>query len=292
MAFLAPCTPYFLLVGMIFFGACSPIRFASKKKTGMDKNSNYVLVWSDEFEDDGSPNPANWSFEHGFVRNEEWQWYQEDNAFVENGVLVIEGRRETFPNPNYDSSSSNWRLNRPMVHYTSSCLKTADKHSWTYGRFEIRAKIKAEEGLWPAIWTLGTGHEWPSGGEIDIMEYYDGNILANAAWAGARRWQAIWDASQTPVSSFGDSNWDQEFHTWTMDWTEEKIILYLDNQLLNSISLNKTINQTGTLRNPFRENRHYLLLNLAIGGTKGGDPSHTKFPSRYEIDYVRVYQQK
>ncbi|MBX2874014.1 MAG: glycoside hydrolase family 16 protein [Saprospiraceae bacterium] len=258
----------------------------------MEEEKSYALVWAEEFEVDGAPDPNNWSFEQGFVRNRELQWYQEDNAFVENGVLVIEGRRDTFPNPNYDPTKPDWRINRPEIQYTSSSLHTLNKHSWKYGRFEIRAKIRAEEGLWPAIWTLGTGHEWPSGGEIDIMEYYDGNILANAAWAGAERWQAIWDDSRTPVSSFGDPGWDQKFHIWRMDWEAAEIKIYLDDQLLNTIDLSKTINQSGNVNNPFREPKHYILLNLAIGGQNGGNPKATPFPSRYEIDYVRVYQKQ
>ncbi|MEM6807061.1 MAG: glycoside hydrolase family 16 protein, partial [Bacteroidota bacterium] len=202
------------------------------------------------------------------------------------------GRRDTFPNPNHDPSEPDWRINRSEIYYTSSSINTLNKHSWKYGRFEIRAKIKAEEGLWPAIWTLGTGHEWPSGGEIDIMEYYGGNILANAAWAGPERWQAIWDDSRTAVSSLGDEGWDQKFHVWRMDWDVKDIKLFVDDQLLNTIDLSKTINQRGTVTNPFREPRHYLLLNLAIGGQNGGDPRETAFPSRYEVDYVRVYQKQ
>lgn len=272
--------------------SCNKNESSTQEPEPIEAEKTYVLVWAEEFEEDGPPDPNNWSYEKGFVRNREDQWYQEDNAFVENGVLVIEGRRDTFPNPNYDPNNSDWRINRPEIHYTSSSINTQNKHSWKYGRFEICAKISAEEGLWPAIWTLGTGHEWPSGGEIDIMEYYDGNILANAAWAGPERWQAIWDDSRTPVSSFSDPEWDQKFHIWRMDWDAAEIKIYLDDQLLNTVDLSKTINQRGNVNNPFREPKHYILLNLAIGGQNGGDPSFTSFPSRYEIDYVRVYQEQ
>ncbi len=253
-----------------------------------EKEKEYVLVWADEFDVDGKPNPGNWKFEKGFKRNNELQWYQEDNAIVSDGMLVIEGRRDTFPNPNYDQQSNNWKLNRDTVYYTSSSLNTGGLHSWQYGRFEIKAKIKAEKGLWPAIWTLGQGHEWPQGGEIDIMEYYSGKILANAAWAASERWKAKWDAKSIPIGNLG-KNWDEEFHVWRMDWDEKSIKIYVDDQLLNTIELNKTLNQRGKVRNPFRETKHYILLNLAIG-SNGGDPSNTNFPSQYKIDYVRVYQ--
>jgi beta-glucanase (GH16 family) len=162
--------------------------------------AEYKLVWSDEFDQDGIPDPAKWTYEKGFVRNEELQWYQPENAFCENGLLVIEGRRDTFPNPNHEPGSSDWRKNREQVFFTSASVTTRGMHDWRYGRFEIKARIKTQDGLWPAIWTLGSGQPWPEGGEIDIMEYYQGDILANAAWSGPNQWQAIWDDSHTPVS--------------------------------------------------------------------------------------------
>lgn len=276
---------FFIFLSLISLVGCTP-----KMNTGTGDTDGYQLVWSDEFDEDGRPDPANWTYENGFVRNEELQWYQTDNAFVENGHLIIEGRRENRPNPNFVGGSNDWRTSRPEIEYTSSCLITRGLHQWRYGRFEIKAKIITEDGLWPAIWTLGIGHEWPVNGEIDIMEFYNGNILANAAWAGKDRWQAIWDDLKKPVSSFKDPDWDDRFHIWRMDWTEEVIEIYLDDELLNSIPLDKTVNQRGSVKNPFRETEHYLLVNLAIGGKNGGDPSNTAFPSRYEIDYVRVYQ--
>lgn len=249
----------------------------------------YRLVWSDEFETDGPPNPDNWTFERGFVRNRELQWYQPDNAFCEGGRLIIEGRRERRANPDYIEGGDDWRTNRPFIEYTSACVKTRGLHRWRYGRFEIRARIKTEAGLWPAIWFLGVEGPWPDNGEIDLMEYYGGKILANAAWGTEQKYKPRWDASRTPVASFKDPGWDQRFHIWRMDWDETQIKLYVDEQLLNTIDLGETINPTDRgPRNPFQQ-PHYLLLNLAIGG-EGGDPSKTDFPTRYEIDYVRVYQ--
>lgn len=253
-------------------------------------DGGYVQVWSDEFEIDGPPNPENWTFEHGFKRNRELQWYQPQNAFCEGGRLIIEGRRERRPNPNYNPASKAWQDQRESIEYTSACLKTRGLHSWQYGRFEVKARIEAEPGLWPAIWFLGAEGEWPSNGEIDLMEYYDGSILANACWGTDRRFKANWDAEKIPVEHFGGPDWDGRFHIWRMDWSPEAIKLYLDEELLNTIDLSKTINPTDRgPKNPFHQ-PHYLLLNLAIGGTQGGDPASTEFPARYEIEYVRVYQ--
>lgn len=249
----------------------------------------YELVWADEFDVDGRPNPDNWGFEHGFKRNQELQWYRPENAWVENGLLIIEGRRERVPNDRHDPNSDDWRRSRPFAEYTSASLNTSGKHAWRYGRFLVRAKIQAEPGLWPAIWTLGSAREWPRAGEIDIMEYYRGKILANACWGAAERWKGVWDSFSIPVSELGGDGWDDDFHVWRMDWDEEAIRLYVDDRLLNTIELSKTVNQSPDGANPFKE-PHYLLLNLAIGGPNGGDPSNTRFPTRYLIDYVRVYQ--
>ena len=250
----------------------------------------YKLVWSDEFDVDGEPDQNYWAYEYGFVRNQELQWYQPDNAFCHMGTLVIEGRRQRKPNPNYQKGDNDWRKNRPFVEYTSSCLTTRGLHSWKYGVFEVKARIKTQNGLWPAIWFLGVEGEWPSCGEIDLMEYYQGNILANACWGTRRRWQPKWNVSKEPLSFFSDPNWDQKFHLWRMKWDNQKITLFVDGILLNTIDLNQTINTSNKgPRNPFHQ-PHYLLLNLAIGGQNGGNPTQTPFPSRYEIDFVRVYQ--
>lgn len=252
--------------------------------------NEYRLIWADEFEIDGKPDPKHWTFEKGFVRNNELQWYQPENAVCKNGRLIIEGRREKKPNPNYQKESQNWKESRKHIQYTSSCVTTKGLQNWQFGRFEIKARIKAQNGLWPAVWFLGIDGEWPSNGEIDLMEYYGGNILANACWGTETRWNARWDSSKTPLTSFEDPKWDEAFHIWRMDWGSKSIKLYLDDVLLNTIDLTKTINPTDRgPGNPFHQ-PHYLLLNLAIGGTAGGDPSMTTFPSKYEIEYVRVYQ--
>lgn len=259
-------------------------------QAGTPRDEGYRLVWADEFETAGPPNPKNWTFEHGFVRNQELQWYQPDNAFCKDGRLIIEGRRERKPNPNYKDGSGSWKTNRQFIEYTSACVKTRGLHSWQYGRFEVKARIKTEAGLWPAIWFLGVEGEWPNNGEIDLMEFYQSKILANAAWGTKTRWSARWDSSKTPITSFQDPQWDEKFHIWRMDWDEKQIKLYIDDKLLNTIDVTKTINPTDRgPRNPFGQ-PHYLLLNLAIGGTAGGDPSKTEFPTQYEIEYVRVYQ--
>ena len=266
--------------------------FSAVVTAEVETTDNYRLVWADEFENDGQPNPEDWNYEEGFLRNNELQWYQPENGICKDGILVIEGRKERKKNSNFESDSNNWRKNRAFAEYTSACFTTEGRHSWQYGRFEVKARIKTEKGLWPAIWFLGVDGKWPNNGEIDLMEFYGGNILANACWGTEKRGQQNWDTSRTPVETFNDPKWDEKFHIWRMDWDSESIRLYLDDQLLNTIDTTKTLNPDGRgPKNPFKQ-PHYLLLNLAIGGNQGGDPSETAFPTKYEIDYVRVYQKE
>jgi beta-glucanase (GH16 family) len=260
----------------------------------------YQLVWSDEFDVEGEPSKE-WSYEYGFQRNNELQWYQSQNAKVKDGSLVIEARKDFLINPHYEAGSSDWRKNREFIRYTSSCLTTKFSQQFLYGRFEIRAKIPVTSGAWPAIWLLGNKWEWPNNGEIDIMEYYikDGqpSILANVCWGSTERWKAIWDSAVIPFTHFTekDPNWADKFHIWRMDWDKEFIRIYLDDELLNEIDISKTFNEgyDGNRENPFANDvvgfKHYLLLNLAIG-SNGGEPDDSQFPLRYYIDYVRVYQ--
>ena len=249
----------------------------------------YALVWADEFDQETCPEPRHWAYENAFVRNHELQWYQSENAFCKEGVLVIEARRERKENPDFVTESDRWQESRQFYEYTSASLKTQGLWSWLYGRFEMRARINSAPGLWPVFWTLGEKGQWPASGEIDILESYKGLLLANAAWGGNREGRPSWNITQRPIAGFGDK-WMEEFHVWRMDWTEEFIRLYVDDMLLNTIDLRSTDNAAGLEPpNPFRH-PHYLLLSLAIGGPKGGNPSRTDFPAYFEVDYVRVYQ--
>jgi beta-glucanase (GH16 family) len=248
---------------------------------------DWQLVWADEFNTNGAPNPANWNFERGFVRNHELQWYQPENAFCTNGLLVIEARTEHKPNPNYTTNSADWRQARPWIDCTSASLTSRRLHEFNYGKFEMRARIDTRPGSWPAFWTLGAkrGLRWPACGEIDIMEFYTGTVLANFGWQ--LNGQTKWLAQKKPVKDLGGEAWAKEFHIWTMDWETNQIDLLLDGQLMNHLNL--TDADSADQGNPFHR-AEYLILNQAIGGDCGGDPAHTPFPIRYEIDWVRVYQ--
>jgi beta-glucanase (GH16 family) len=249
----------------------------------------YKLVWADEFNKNGKPDPTKWKFENGFVRNEEHQWYQQENAWCENGILVIEGRKENKPNPLYDKDSQQWRNSRKNIEYTSSSINTSGLHAWQYGRFEMRGKIDVSAGLWPAWWTLGVNGEWPSNGEIDIMEYYKGKILANIAIGTAKRYNAEWHGKTKSITELGGKEWASKFHVWRMDWTEKDISLFVDDELMITMPMDKLYNKDSSGTHPFKQ-PHYMLLDLAMGGLNGGSLGDTRFPNRFEVDYVRVYQ--
>jgi beta-glucanase (GH16 family) len=259
----------------------------------------YELVWSDEFDVDGKPDPSKWIYEIGFVRNRELQYYREDNVEVKDGLLVLEGRRERVTNPQYDPAApeSDWKRSRPFAEYTSGSIKTATKHTWTYGRYECRGRFDVTPGLWPAFWMTGPARPWPANGEIDIMEFYQQAYHANVAWGSKTPNVGIWRSKRIPMEQIAQDAgyaspeaWSRDFHVYRLDWDAEWIRIYLDGRLLNEVPVAETINESPDGANPFHE-PHHILLNLAIGAT-GGDPKHTSWPSRFVVDWVRVYQKR
>jgi beta-glucanase (GH16 family) len=248
---------------------------------------DWKLVWHDEFDKDGPPDPANWNFEHGFVRNHELQWYQPENAVCASGTLVIEARREHRPNPGYIPGSDDWRRSRQWIDVTSACMTTRGLHEFLYGKFEMRARVDVRPGSWPAFWTLGSrpGVRWPACGEVDIMEFYASTLLANIGWG--QNYRTRWLAEKKPLSTFNDPDWSKKFHVWTMDWDENKIDLLVDGAVMKHLDLTQA--DHADHGNPFNQPA-YILLDQAIGGDCGGDPSQTAFPIRYEVNWVRVYQ--
>lgn len=276
---------------------------AEQPQTTIDAIRGYRLVWHDEFDVDGPPDAEKWNFEQGFVRNNELQWYQRENAVCRGGLLVIEGRRERVANPNYDPNSDDWRRRREFAEYTSASLNTWGRASWSLPTsiIVVRARLTPQPGYFPAIWTTGPG-QWPFGGEVDLMEYYQGRILANFAWGTTRQWTAHWHAYDNP--NHGDQNkprlswftdrdprWTAKFHVWKLVGSVDKTQIFLDDELLNEVSHDVATNPRtpwSEVVHPFRE-PHALILNLAIGGP-GGDPAGAALPYVYEVDFARVYE--
>ncbi len=255
--------------------------------------ADWQLVWSDEFDRPGSPDPAKWTYEEGFVRNREEQFYtreRSENARVEKGHLVIEARRERYPNPAYrPGATGNWNRSREFAEYTSASLTTRGLASWRYGRIEVRAQLPGGRGMWPAIWMLGTNRAvgWPACGEIDIMEFvgHEPDVIHGTAHtAKYNHVKGTQKGSTLKVASP-----DRDFHVYAVEWSAERIDFFVDDQKYFTFANE----HTGTDAWPF-DQPAYLILNTAVGGAWGGakgiDP--TIFPTRYLIDYVRVYQQR
>ncbi|KGK00115.1 glycoside hydrolase family 16 protein [Thalassotalea sp. ND16A] len=258
----------------------------------------WQLVWSDEFNYQGLPDPNKWGYEQGFIRNKEAQYYtvnRTENARVENGTLVIEARKETFPNVRYQADSEDWRANRKQAQYTAASITTLGKASWTYGKVEVRAKLPEGSGMWPAIWTLGENRKppfgesktgtvpWPLCGEIDIMEFVGNSpnkIHSNIHYAN---WETSKHDKQAGNISF-DKPPVNDFHTYTAEWYEDKIKFFFDGEHFHTVDTTQTVNDA--FNKP-----HYLLINLAIGGGWGGKINDAMLPQEYLVDYVRVYQQ-
>ncbi|MEI7502208.1 MAG: glycoside hydrolase family 16 protein [Paludibacter sp.] len=264
----------------------------STDKSAPQKKAGMKLVFSEEFNYVGKPDTTIWNYETGFKRNNELQWYQSENANCSGGRLLIEGKKANFPNPNFNAESADWRINRKTVNYTAASITTARKKTWLFGRFEVRARIDTAMGAWPAIWLLGEKKEWPSCGEIDMLEFYRPDsvptILANVAWGTKQRYKPKWDSFKKPLKELLqiDKDWCRKYHVWRMDWTKDAVLLYVDDVLFNSTLLSETINGDGT--NPFLQPQ-YLLLNLALG-SNGGSLTRSNFPITFEVDYVRIYQ--
>ncbi len=258
---------------------------------GAQERPGWKLVWSEEFDKGTMPDPAVWNYEFGFVRNKEDQFYtykRSENVRIENGMLVIEGRKEKFKNPRFDPESTEWGR-KEYAEYTSGSINTRHKKFWQYGRIEVRAKIPVGTGLWPAIWMMGESKRWPACGEIDIMEHVGKQPLkihGTIHWLGANDTKHSSKGAHvenpTVAATYDD------FHIYAIEWDEKQIVIFYDDKPYLTYDISLADQPDGS--NPFRQ-PHYLLLNLALGGGWGGPIiDDTKLPAKYYIDYVRVYE--
>lgn len=253
----------------------------------------WELVWQDEFDYSGQPDPRKWDYEEGYVRNEEQQYYMRrrlKNARVENGRLILEAHRESLPNPRHRSGSERWQERRRMIEYTAASLMTWKRFEFQYGRIEVRARLPRGRGVWPAIWTLGVNRAevgWPRCGEIDIMEFVGhtpDTIHANVHWPHPQPTPQRRNASQSGRTALA-APWEQ-FHVYAIEWTPERIEFFVDDRKYHAFALDTAGKGPG---NPFRQ-PHYLLLNFALGGTWGREVDDAALPQRFEIDYVRIHR--
>lgn len=225
------------------------------------------LVWADEFNTDGAPDPTKWNFQiwnPGYVNNELQSYTNRpENTIVEGGVLKIKAIREKYGNGDF----------------TSGRIESNGKFDFTYGKIVIRAKVPTGVGTWPAVWMLGSNIGtvgWPKCGEIDILESVGKNIDQNHSSLHSEGRSGA--TPDTGIIKVPNSN--TEFHIYTADWTATYIKFYVDDKLYYTF-----INSD---KFPFNKN-FYLIVNFALGGVWGGpvDPNFTS--STFEVDYIRVY---
>jgi beta-glucanase (GH16 family) len=237
----------------------------------------WKLAWSDEFNYTGLPDPKKWGYEHGFLRNHESQYYTRDrleNARVEGGMLVIEGRRENFQSKSGETAR-----------YTSASLFTRNPVDWLYGKIEVRAKLPEGRGVWPAIWMLGSDIPkvgWPECGEIDIMEFVGkdpDNVYSTLHFKAA----GVHKMNQKKFPTLHPSG---DFHVYAMEWFPERIDFLFDGVRYQSAPTDEA--GIGA-DNPFRRPQR-LLINMALGGSWGGEIDDSMLPQKYLIDYVRIYK--
>ena len=231
------------------------------------------LVWHDEFNQPGLPDSAKWSYDTGFIANNEMQYYtlrRKENAYIQNGMLDIAARNDSF---------TSGGVRYPI---SSARLKTQGKKDFTYGRIEVRAKIPSSLGTWPAIWTLGTNIttvDWPACGEIDIMEHV--GFMADTLHFNEHS-----KKTDKGTRIFYPSP-EKDFHVYAIEWFPDRIDWYFDHQKVYTY-LN---DHSGSGSWPY-DQPQFIILNLAFGGDWGGAKGVNikSLPQHFYIDYVRVYQ--
>lgn len=236
----------------------------------------YHLVWSDEFDYTGVPSPESWNYDlgGGGWGNNELQNYTNhpDNSRVQDGKLIIQAIKEDG-------------------YWTSARLVTKNKVDFLYGRMEVRAKIPTGIGTWPAIWMLPKDWkygDWPASGEIDVMEHvgYEPGVIHATVHTEAYN-HAIGTQVGTSVTV---PDFAAAFHDYTIEWTADKVDVYVDDQKYFTFNNDQTGNSATW---PF-DKRFHLILNIAIGGNWGGKLGidSTLNAATMEIDYVRIYSRE
>lgn len=269
--------PLLICLCLLSITACSE----ESNQTG--PNDEYMLVWEDQFED-ANLDTRNWSYQLGTGSqyglngwgNNELQYYtdRKENVFLENGFLVIEARKEAYEG----------------MEYTSGRIRTSGKKDYTYGKFEMRAKLPETQGIWPAFWLLPTDNEyggWPASGEIDIMELlghqpdtvygtiHFGDDFPNRKSVTGKYW--------LDTSTFAD-----DFHTYTVEWEPDTLTWFIDGQQFHQVTRQAIAPENW----PF-DKRFHLILNVAVGGNWPGYPDEsTRLPQRMIVDYIKVYQKE
>ncbi|MBK0383816.1 glycoside hydrolase family 16 protein [Pedobacter sp. SD-b] len=259
---------FIIMLGLVSVSCTQKKSIPAPIKPAPVDNDFNTLVWSDEFNINGMPDPLKWGYDLGAGGwgNAELEYYTNrvDNAVVKDGVLKINAIRE-----NYNGSA-----------FTSARLISKDKFAFTYGRVEVKAKLPAGVGTWPAIWMLGSNVNttpWPGCGEIDIMEHLGrdlDNIYGTLHYPGHSGENA--DGGTKKIS-----NATSEFHIYSLEWTSSSVRILVDGQLVHSVANSAAV--------PFNHD-FFFIMNLAMGGNFGGPVDASVNNATMEVDYIRVYK--
>ena len=248
--------------------------------------AGFTLAWSDEFSRAGLPDPGKWDYDTAYNRrgwhNEEKQYYsarRSRNSRVRGGRLIIEARADGTKLRNLPDHGGQA--------YSSARLVTRGKASWTYGFFEVRAKLPCGRGTWPAIWTLSARQpmQWPGDGEIDIMEHvgHDPGTIHQTVHTGA--FNHVAGTHRSATRRVADAC--GAFHSYQLLWTPERIRMGIDGETVFTFDKASDDRREWPFDGP-----HYLILNIAVGGSWGGAKGidEQALPQRMEVDWVRVWQ--
>lgn len=251
-----------------------------------EPEGEYKLVWNDEF-NDAELNLYDWSYETrepGWVNNELQEYTDSaDNIYVKDGNLVIKANKTTRNDNGVETD-----------YYTSGKVTTQNKHDFTYGKFEIRAKAVQGQGLWPAIWMMAADEnfygQWPKCGEIDIMEILGNQpekIYGTIHYGEPHK-------EQQGTYTLSNGTFADDYHTYMLEWEPDEIRFYIDGNLYHKVNDWFTkVEGKGEVTYPAPFDQPFFLqLNLAVGGNWPGNPDETTDfdNAEFKIDYVRVYQ--